>query len=151
MAYSQCSRCFKFFNLPKGWDHNDPEPMTRADTSSSSGSDSLTDESVDTASEAEGISGPSLMALMQDAFAFGKDHLRPSVWVRCSKAVLRLGKEFTLLTHLGCTCEFRYVEFVHSNAMIACVQKDKTRIHFRVLHYICYSTCKNLLLQVITY
>ena len=64
MAYSKCTRCFRFYDLPAGWELFESAPVTRTDTSSSSGSDSLTDESVDTASEIEGISGPSLLALM---------------------------------------------------------------------------------------
>ena len=59
--YQECARCFRLFVFPTDWPV-DPQPAEEDSELSSSSADSLTDDSVDTASEIEKVTAETLKA-----------------------------------------------------------------------------------------
>ena len=60
-CYQECARCFRIFGFPTDWPV-DPQPAEEDSELSSSSADSLTDDSVDTASETEKVTASTLKA-----------------------------------------------------------------------------------------
>ena len=61
LCYQECARCFRLFGFPTDWPV-DPQPAEEDSELSSSSADSLTDDSVDTASETEKVTASTLKA-----------------------------------------------------------------------------------------